>query len=75
MQQLCAELGAVQSIGEDGQPSQCGGLLSDVRQLLTDNKGRDDNMATLHGSVNGLMSAVQENLQQSAELRNAFSEC
>lgn len=64
----------MQTIGEDGQPAQCGGLLSDIRQLLADNKGRDDNMAVIHGSVNGLMSAVQENLQQSAELRNAFSE-
>ncbi|KAI0766515.1 hypothetical protein BC629DRAFT_1596351 [Irpex lacteus] len=73
VQQLCNDLGPSDVIGEDGQPVQHAGLLADIRQLLAENKGRDENMTALHGSVGGLMAAVQENLQQGAELRSMFN--
>ena len=73
VQQLCHELGSGQSAGEDGQIVHRAGLLADIRQLLAENKGRDENMAALHSSVNGLVAAVQDNLQQGAELRTVFS--
>lgn len=74
IQQLCAELGPVETVGEDGKPVAHGSLLSDVRQLLLESKGRDDSVVALHDSVNGLVVAVQEDLRQTAEVRNTFSE-
>ncbi|KAI0690521.1 hypothetical protein BC835DRAFT_1364126 [Cytidiella melzeri] len=74
VEQLCADLGPMQSTTEDGRPIQHNPILSDIRQLLVENKGRDENMLALHGSVNGLMAAVQENLQQGVELRNTFNQ-
>jgi hypothetical protein len=66
-------LGTTASVGEDGKPVQHGGLLSDIRQLLLESKGRSDGTLALQGSVDGLMAAVHENLYQGAELRNIFS--
>ena len=74
MQQLCAELGTTQGVGQDGQPVLQGGLLSDVRQAPVESKGREDGVMALHGSINDLMAAVQEGLRQNAELRHGFSE-
>lgn len=73
VQQLCTELGPSQTVGDDGQPVQQGSLLSEIRQLLVENKGREDGVVALHGSVNGLMAAVEEDIRQGAEMRNGFS--
>lgn len=73
VQQLCTELGPRQAVDQDGQPVQQASLLSDIRQLLVENKDREDNVAALHGSVNVLMAAVQDDLRQGAEIRNGLS--
>ena len=80
IQQLCRDLGPIHDPqdhldvpeGEDPPPPQ-GGLLSDVRQLLVQNKEREQNAADLHTSVNGLLAAVQEDLRKNAEARHLLS--
>lgn len=48
-------------------------LLADIRRLLVENRGREEDTAMLQSSVNGLMAAVQEDLKRNAEARNAIS--
>ncbi len=64
-------------MGEDGKPvaHEGGSLLSDIRQLLVENKGHDESTSMLHTSVQGLMTAVQENMRTSTESQQGFSEC
>lgn len=74
---LCKELGPVpelQEQGEDGegQPPR-GSLLADVRQLLLDARGKEEGSAALHGAVNSLMAAVQEDLRRNSEARDTLS--
>ena len=74
VQHLCQELGSSQAIGEDGQPLHTpGGVLADIKQMLVASKAQGDNVLALEGSVNGLMAAVQENMQV-AEARGHFRE-
>ena len=77
VQHLCKELGPTEVIGEDGQPipqsGASGGILSEVKQLLMENKGGSDHIAALQASVHGLMSAVHESMQ-TAEARGQFRE-
>lgn len=75
VQHLCKELGHVEAVGEDGQPiphdGHNGSLLSEVRQLLVENKGSDEKLATLQASVDHLMTALHESIQ-AVETRNRF---
>ncbi|THH02060.1 hypothetical protein EW026_g703 [Hermanssonia centrifuga] len=79
VQQLCKELGPIQglqdAVGEDGKPvaHEGGSLLSDIRQLLVENKGHDESTSMLHTSVQGLMTAVQENMRTSTESQQGFT--
>ncbi|KAI0930195.1 hypothetical protein AcV5_006976 [Taiwanofungus camphoratus] len=76
VQQLCRDLGSVgevQVTGEDGVSQPGGSLLADVRKLLTETKGREENSVALHASVNGLIAAVQEDLRKNAEARNVLT--
>lgn len=63
----------MQVTGEDGVSQPGGSLLADVRKLLTETKGREENSVALHASVNGLIAAVQEDLRKNAEARNVLS--
>ena len=47
--------------------------MSDIKQLLIENKEREHNTANLHASVNGLIAAVQEDMRHSAETRSMLS--
>ncbi|EKM54558.1 uncharacterized protein PHACADRAFT_29763 [Phanerochaete carnosa HHB-10118-sp] len=77
VQNLCKELGPIEAVGEDGrlvlQDGCNGSLLSDVRQLLAENKGSDDEVAALRTSIDGLVAAVHESAH-AAEARNQFRE-
>ncbi|CCL99099.1 uncharacterized protein FIBRA_01113 [Fibroporia radiculosa] len=74
--QLCQDLGYasdVQELANEGEPKSSGNLLADIRQLLIQNRDREENSATLHASVNGLIAAVQEDLRKNAEARNMLT--
>ncbi|PCH43387.1 hypothetical protein WOLCODRAFT_164398 [Wolfiporia cocos MD-104 SS10] len=79
VQQLCKDLGPVMELQDaengdgDGEPQPAGSLLSDIRRLLVENKGRDEQVTRLHASVNGLIAAVQEDLRRNAEARNMLT--
>ncbi|PCH39179.1 hypothetical protein WOLCODRAFT_167840 [Wolfiporia cocos MD-104 SS10] len=79
VQQLCKDLGPVMELQDaengdgDGEPQPAGSLLSDIRRLLVENKGRDEQVTSLHASVNGLIAAVQEDLRRNAEARNMLT--
>ncbi|KAI9067413.1 hypothetical protein FKP32DRAFT_1664365 [Trametes sanguinea] len=75
VQQLCKELGPIEELqdvseGDERKPS--GNLLSDIRKFLAQHQEREDCTANLNASVNGLVAAVQEDLQRNAEARNVF---
>ncbi|KAL7281445.1 hypothetical protein ACG7TL_004758 [Trametes sanguinea] len=72
VQQLCKELGPVEDVssGEEGKPS--GNLLSEIRRFLAQHSEREQSAANLSASVNGLVAAVQEDLQRNAEARNVL---
>lgn len=70
MQHLCNELGPIDAIGEDGHN---GGLLSEVRQMLAESKGRGDNVAALQMSVESLIAAVHEGVQ-ATDARSQYRE-
>ena len=76
MQHLCKELGPGEAVGADGQPlpQEGGGLLTEVRQLLAENRQRGDHVGALQMSVEGLAAAVHESMQ-AAEARNQSREC
>ncbi|OSD07108.1 hypothetical protein PYCCODRAFT_796250 [Trametes coccinea BRFM310] len=76
VQQLCKELGPVEELqdvssGEEGKPS--GNLLSEIRRFLAQHSEREQSAANLSASVNGLVAAVQEDLQRNAEARNVLT--
>lgn len=75
VQHLCRELGPAEATDANGQPipqdGTNGGLLSEVRQLLAENRGRGDQVGELQTSIEGLMAAVREGIQ-TAEARGQF---
>lgn len=75
VQHLCQELGPTEALDVNGQPvprdGTNGGLLSEIRQMLAEDKGRGDHIGALQMSIEGLMAAVQENMQ-TAEARGQF---
>lgn len=76
VQQLCKDLGPVpemQEQNEEGDSQRGSSLLTHIRKLLVEIKGREDNSVVLHASVNGLIAAVQEDLKQNAEARNTLT--
>lgn len=80
MQQLYGALGPFtpsEQVGPDGQPVivEQGGLLGDVRHLLLENKERAEGDARLGENVQGLMTAIQEDMaRRGAEAQTALSE-
>ncbi|KAI0821687.1 hypothetical protein BC628DRAFT_1422497 [Trametes gibbosa] len=76
VQQLCQELGPLQELQDaqaDGEAAPKGNLLSDIRRLLVEHQEREENAATLHSSVNGLVFTVQEDMRRNAEARNMLT--
>ena len=88
VQQLCKDLGPIPELqdappdGAEGgdeegnggdQKGSGSGLLHDVRQLLVENKEREQSNADMHSAVNGLIAAVQEDMRRNAEARSALS--
>ena len=76
VQQLCEELGCSNEHTQPGVYSDVGrktGLLVDIRQLLVENKNRDQHIEVLQAAVNGLVDGVHEDVRQNAEARNAMS--
>jgi hypothetical protein len=76
VQQLCEELGCNERKQAPGVYSDVGrntGLLAEIRQLLGENKNRDQNIEGLQVAVNGLVDVVHEDVRQNTEARNAAS--
>ena len=78
VQQLCEELGCsnerLQLPGVYSDVGDKKGLLADIRQLLVENKNRDQHIEVLQAAVNGLVDVVHEDVRQNAEARDAMSE-
>lgn len=76
MQQLCKDLGPRENSREDGEAQpESGGLLEQVRKLLTETRSREDDSATLHETMHGLIATVQEDLRKNTEAQSAISKC
>ncbi|KAL6310398.1 hypothetical protein BKA93DRAFT_755888 [Sparassis latifolia] len=78
VQHICRELGVVPEAqgnteGGDREGQPVSGVLADLRSLLAEAKGREDDSATLHASVNGLIAAVQEEMRRNAEARDVLT--
>ncbi|KAI0066144.1 hypothetical protein BV25DRAFT_1506415 [Artomyces pyxidatus] len=79
VQKLCEGVGPIdqlQNIGaKDGSNS--GGeqltLLSALQKLLADGETRDRNSATLYGTIDGLVAAINEDMRKNSEMRNAYT--
>lgn len=50
------------------------GLVSDIRQLLAENKDRDQRCEILQNAVNHLSDIVEEDIRQNAKAQNPNSE-
>jgi len=77
VQRLCDELGCsnelAKSPGVHADVGHKSGLLTDIRQLLLENKTKDQHIEVLHAAVNGLVDVVHEDVRQNAEARDAMS--
>ena len=56
----------------DDNTGSSGGLLANIRLLLTESKERDQSLAVLHASVNGLFAAVNDKLMDGGNALSAF---
>lgn len=72
VEQLCMDLGCTAQPPGALQPPDAPNLLNDIRQLACGMQMRDQNLAELHASVNGLLEVISAETRQGSGVPPRF---